>query len=495
MKILLSAAEVAPYAKVGGLADVSASLPKAWKAAGHDVMVVLPRYGNISEEAYDLTRLDLLVTVPFGDWVEYCDVWHGKLIGSDVDVYFVDAPEYYDRPGIYGYHEGYDDNDRRFIFLCRATFEVARALNFQPDVVHAHDYHTALTMPMLHILYAHDPFFANTAGVFTIHNMAYQGMFEPVRALEFAGLGQQEFYEGSWFEHHGVLNAMKAGIMFADKVTTVSPTYAQEIRWTPEGMGLQSALQARAGDVIGVLNGIDTTEWHPSVDTHITVQYDRTTIEKKEINKRALLTEFGLTKQQIDHDLPLVGMVSRFTEQKGISLLSEALEGLISSGSMRLVILGSGEASFEEYLQWLQAAYPDRVLVGRGYNNALSHKIQAASDFYLMPSKFEPCGLTQMYALAYGTIPIVRAVGGLSDTVHEYDPITFTGTGVRFHRYTADDLTQAVHRALRLYKKEPHWTHIRTNAMEQNFGSAASAEHYINVFEWAREKHASHPRV
>jgi starch synthase len=489
MKILQVAAEMAPYAKVGGLADMTGALPRAWAAAGHDVVPVLPLYGTIDMERFGITKSALTLTVPFGTWTEYATVYTATLPDSDVTVYFIRSSEYYDRPGIYGYHDGFEDNDRRFIFLSRAAFELAKALDFRPDAVHAHDYHTAPAMPMLAVHYRHDPFFAHTGGVFTIHNMAYQGMYDPQRAMEFCGFDPKEFYTGSWYEQDGVFNAMKAGIMFADKVTTVSPTYAQEIRWTPEGMGLQGALQSRGGDLIGVLNGIDRSIWDPTVDVQIPLNYDADTIAKKEACKRGLLLEVGLTLEQAREPIPLVGMVTRLTEQKGISILTECLEGFIADGRMRFIMLGSGERRFEQFFRDLSARYPDRVFVGVGYNEPFSHKIQSGSDLYLMPSKFEPCGLTQMFALAYGTIPIVRAVGGLNDTVEEYDPITFSGTGVRFHRYTSEDLSKALDTGLRLYRKEPHWQRIRANAMAKDFSIERTAEHYIDVFGWARERH------
>jgi starch synthase len=257
-------------------------------------------------------------------------------------------------------------------------------------------------------------------------------------------------------------------------------------------MGLQGALQARGADLVGVLNGIDATEWSPSSDRFLTVPYDASTIEKKEINKQALLTEYGVPVDDPSRTIPLVGMVTRLTEQKGITLLQDCLEAFIAAGSMRLVMLGSGERRFEEFFMYLQERYGHRAIIGTGYNNALSHKIQAASDFYLMPSKFEPCGLTQMYALAYGTIPIVRATGGLADTIHHYDPVTFSGNGIRFYRYTADDCRTAISEALRLYQQEPHWSRIRANAMASDHSAAVSAARYIDVFGWAKDVHASH---
>ncbi|MBM4178463.1 MAG: glycogen synthase [Ignavibacteria bacterium] len=488
MNILLVAAEVSPYAKVGGLADMAGTLPRAWSVLGNDVRIVLPLYGNIDKAQFGITKLDLLVSVPFGSWTEYAEVWHGILPDSEVDVYFVRSSDYYDRPGIYGYHDGFEDNDRRFMFLSRAAFEVARALDFKPDVIHAHDYHTAVCMPLLKVQYIHDPFFASTAGVFTIHNMAFQGFFDPLRAMEFCGLPPSDFYSGCWYEHDGCFNAMKSGIMFADKVTTVSPTYAQEIRWTPEGKGLQGALQSRSADVIGVLNGINTSEWDPATDQHITATYTPATLESKTDNKRSLLREVGFADDDVSDDLPVVGMVTRLTEQKGLSILQHALPQHLREGSLRLVVLGSGEHHAENFLRDLEHEYHHHVRFVRGYNEPLSHRIQAGSDYYLMPSLFEPCGLTQMFALRYGTVPIVRGIGGLGDTVEEYDPITVLGTGVRFYDYSADELSRALWRALRLYKQEPHWTHIRRNAMNVDNSIVHTAERYLEVFSWAQEK-------
>lgn len=488
MNILVVAAEVAPFAKVGGLADMTAALPKAWAADGHSVAVILPMYGHIDIDQYGISKTEHLVAVPFGHWLEYATVWQGVLPGTDIPVYFIASSDYYERPGIYGYHEGFADNDRRFLFLSKAAFEVSKAIGFQPDIVHAHDYHTAPCMPLLQVKYRYDEFFSRTRGVFTIHNMAYQGMYDPTRAMELLGFDAGDFYHGCWYEQSGVFNSMKAGIMFADKVTTVSPTYAQEIRWTPEGMGLQGALQARSGDLIGVLNGIDSTEWDPSTDVHIAANYTYGTIAKKAVNKKALLQQFGVATDDTNADLPLFGMVTRLTEQKGISIVTSVVEHFVSHGRLRLVLLGSGERKFEEYFQNLAIKYPQHVLVGTGYNTALSHQIQAASDYYLMPSKFEPCGLTQMFALAYGAVPIVRATGGLADTVEQYDPVTFAGTGYRFAGYSSDALAEAMEAALRIYKRSPHWETIRKNGMGKDNTIDRAGRRYVEVFGWALER-------
>ncbi|MBU3679175.1 MAG: glycogen synthase [Candidatus Kapabacteria bacterium] len=488
MNILVVAAEVAPFAKVGGLADMTGALPRAWWADGHEVAIMLPLYGSIDRELYGIVRTEHVVSVPVGYWTEYAEVWHGKLPGTEVPIYFLRSAEYFDRKGIYGYHEGFEDNDRRYLFFSRAALETAKVLGFQPDVVHAHDYHAAPCMPMLATQYRHDPFFARTAGVFTIHNMAFQGMYDPVRAMEFGGFPPSEFYPSSWFEHHGSFNAMKAGIMFADKVTTVSPTYSQEIRWTSEGMGLQGALQHRASDLLGVLNGIDDTIWNPRVDEHIAVPYDATTLQKKRINKLALLRELNLPCEGASADLPVIGMVTRMTQQKGIPIMTRPVWEVLQQGRARLVILGSGVREYEDYFRRAQDQFPDLVRFVTGYNEPLSHRIQAGSDLYLMPSQFEPCGLTQMYAMAYGTVPIVRAVGGLADTVVHYERTSGTGSGVRFHDYDESAVAAALDYGLGLYNDEPHWSTLRTNAMQQDNSISVAARRYVEVFSWAQER-------
>lgn len=485
MNILQVSAEVAPYAKVGGLADMTGALPRAWSADGHHVVPVLPLYGTIDRERFGITPTSIVLSVACSTWTEYATVYTGTLPDSDVTVYFIRSADYFDRPGIYGYHDGFDDNDRRFLFLCRAAFELAKAIEFRPDVIHTHDYHTAPMMAMLAVEYRHTPHFSRTAGVFTIHNMAYQGMYEPGRAMDLGGFPAQDFYPGCWYEHHGMFNAMKTGIMFAQKVTTVSPTYAEEIRWTPEGMGLQGALQARSADLIGVLNGIDTNVWSPATDAHLAVPYTADDLAKKEVNKRALLMECGLDLGEASAPLPLMGMVTRLTEQKGIQLLPDVLPSFFERNLVRMVVLGSGQSDLEEALATIARRYPQHLFLATGYDESLSHRIQAASDYYLMPSLFEPCGLTQLFAMAYGTIPIVRAVGGLADTVEEYDPVSMRGTGFRFGPFTADALSTAMERALHVYRREPHWTTLRQQAMSRDYSIERTARHYVDVFSWA----------
>lgn len=488
MKILLCAAEVAPFAKAGGLGDVAAALPKAWETLGHKPVVMLPKYGNIDTAKYGIEPTQVVISVPVGTWVEYARLWIGKFPGTSVPVYFIQNADYFDRPGIYGNPDGFSDNDRRFLFFSRAVFEAAKALGFQPDIIHAHDNHTGFVPALLASFYRREPFFARTASVFTIHNMAYQGVYEPRRAMELSGFGMRSFYRGSWFEHNNVVNSMKAGIMFAEKITTVSPTYAEEIRWTENGEGLQTALESRAADLLGVLNGVDYTEWNPEIDTDIPLTYTPETISRKEMGKAQFLMKRGLTEKEARQPVPLLGMVSRLTAQKGVEMMQKTLEDFLAKGQLRVALLGSGEKRYEDFFRYIARKFPRRAFITIGYDNPLSHSIIAASDFLALPSMFEPCGLTQMYALKYGTVPIVRATGGLADTVEEYDAVTMRGTGFLFDSFNRREFYNAVQRALISYRFQPHWDRIRQNGMAKNFSSEVSAAQYINIFTWALQK-------
>jgi starch synthase len=303
----------------------------------------------------------------------------------------------------------------------------------------------------------------------------------------YAGIDWSKFTPYSPYEYFGLVNAMKVGIMFADKVTTVSPNYSQEIRLQYYGEGLDGVLNERSGDFLGILNGIDSTEWNPDTDKLIYKNYDSTYLEGKRDNKHILLRDFGLNEGD-DLDLPMVSVITRLAEQKGIDLISHKMEELLSNNNFRFFVLASGDYSYEKYLEYLHHRFPRRVQIFIGYDNNLAHKIYAASDFFLMPSRFEPCGLAQMFSLKYGTIPIVRETGGLSDTVQEYNYYNMQGTGFTFWQYDSEDMAFAIQRALGIYKNEPHWDTIRRNAMSQNFSAAKTAAEYIQAFQWAKEK-------
>lgn len=487
MNILIVAAEVEPYAKSGGLADVTATLPKEWQRFGQNPIVVMPKYGFINVDKWGFKPTGLTLIVPMGYWTEYASLWYGTLPDSDVPVYLIEHNEYFDRPGIYGSGEEYPDNNRRFIFLSRAAFEVAKALDFTPDVVHAHDFHTAFAMAFLRAYYRNEPRFSGTAGVFTIHNLAYQGRYNPLSSLEFSSFGMKELYPGSWFEYYGSVNFMKVGIMFADKITTVSPTYSQEIRYPYYGEGLNDVLNFRGADLIGILNGVYYNEWNPENDSFICDTYSTKDLWKKRDNKHKFLNENGLHDYD-DLDKPLIGMVTRLAEQKGIDLVMQKLEEYLDREEFRFVLLGSGDRHYEDYFKYIKWKYPKLAVIHLGYSTQVSHKIIAASDFFLMPSRFEPCGLTQMYSMKYGTLPIVRQTGGLADTVREYDWNSGEGNGFSFYQYNSDDMAYAIRRALSVYNYDTHWDLVRQNAMNADFSSSRSALEYLKVFNWAIEK-------
>ena len=487
MNILVASAECTPFAKTGGLADIISALSRQWKRQGHNPIIIMPKYRHINVDIYGFQPTDLVLNVAINNWIEFARLWYGTLPNSDVPVYLIENNDYFNRDGIYGGPNEYWDNDRRFIFLSRAVLETARALNFSPDILHAHDYHTAFSLAFLKSQYTHDPLFRNTAGIFTIHNLAYQGWFNPERAMSFSGFGMQEFYHNSWFELNGSVNAMKTGLMFADKITTVSPNYAKEIRLPYYGEGLHEILNQRSADLIGVLNGADYSEWNPSDDKDIFFNYNVSKLKKKKDNKLAFLKEYGINNQE-QTEKPLIGVVTRLTEQKGIDILMNILERHIIEDKYSFVILGSGEKQYEDYFNYLAWKYPEKTIIYIGYNNNLAHKIICCSDFLLLPSRFEPCGLTQMYALKYGTIPIVRSTGGLADTVLEYSKDTKTGTGFVFWNYNSEDFDFAMSRALSIYQAHSHWNKIRINAMNQDFSSENSALEYLKVFQWAIEK-------
>ncbi len=487
MQILLATTEVTPFAKAGGLADVASALPIEWQKYGQDPIVVMPKYSFMDDQAFGFKPTDLTISVKMGFWTEYGRLWYGLLPYSKVPVYLIENADYFDRSGIYGDPHEFPDNDRRFIFFSRAVFETARALQVRPDIIHAHDFHTAMTMAFLKSQYRLDYHFTRTAGVYTIHNLGYQGWWDPGRAMDLSTFGKDQFYPGCWFEKNGLFNAMKAGIMFADKITTVSPTYAKEIRmpWYSEGM--QNELNQRGADLIGVLNGVYYDEWNPQADDQIFQNYDIDSLGNKKINKAEYLKSFGIEEHD-NNFTPLVGMVTRLTEQKGIDLVRSKIEKYLAENKIRFTMLGTGEQHHEEYFRNLQKKYPENVLLTIGYDNKLAHKLIAASDFFLMPSKYEPCGLTQMYSLKYGTIPVVRQTGGLADTVTEYKPHSGEGNGFVFLHYWDDDFDYALSRAIRLYAKMPHWDIIRKNAMSMDFPSSKTALEYLKVFRWALQK-------
>jgi starch synthase len=484
MNILFVASEVVPFAKTGGLADVAGSLPKALARRGCQVTIVMPKYRKVDLAAFQSERVTPNWTVPIGSKFEEGSLWKVEL-ANNVTIYFIEHGRYFDRDGLYvdSNNQDYLDNIDRFIYFSRSVLEISKAIGFKPDIVHTHDWQTALIPVYLKTFYSQDPWFKNTATVFTIHNMGYQGIFNKLE-IEKTGLGW-EFFSPERLEFYGDLNLLKGGIIYADILTTVSRKYSEEIQ-TPEfGHGLDGLLRTRKKDLYGVLNGIDYDEWHPSTDKWIAAHYDVDDLKGKVICKKDLQKEYKFPQRS---DIVVLGIISRLVEQKGIDLIAEVLDKIMEL-DVQLVVLGTGDRWAHEFFQSAQIRYPQKVGVALTYDNKLAHKIEAGADIFLMPSRYEPCGLNQMYSLAYGTVPIVRATGGLDDTIENFNPTTSQGIGFKFLRPSPEELLNAIYPAiLNFYTNKPGWTKLMRNGMLKNFSWDVSAGEYMKLYELALAK-------
>ena len=475
MKVLFVAAEVDPWIKTGGLADVAGALPLALRSAGHDVRVVMPRYRKLRERGLPMDGPLAASFLPIGERAEELRVW--QLRESVAPLYLLDIPAAFERASIYGE----DDDHRRFILFARGVLDLMQHLRevgrWQPDVVHCHDWHAALVPNYLKTFYAYT--FGHIATVFTIHNLAYQGVTSPT-TLGLAGLADGGLLEnGLGSRVAGTFNFMARGIVFSDIITTVSPTYAEEIMTGEYGEGLDGVLRARRDRVVGILNGIDTALFDPSTDPYIAANYTATVSDNKALCKAALQREMKLTDAP---DTPLLGIVTRLVDQKGLALLHAAMPWLLRETDAQLVLLGSGEAKWQDAFRGYAAAHPDRVAAHIGFDAALAQRIYAGSDAFLMPSRFEPCGLGQMIALRYGSVPIVRATGGLNDTVSE----GFEGNGFRFHPYETAHFTDAIGRALLAYRQPEGWAALRARGMQEDNSWGHAAARFGRVYTAAR---------
>lgn len=487
LKVLILSAEVVPFAKTGGLADVVGALPKALKSLGHDVRVVMPRYGKISIEDFGLEPVGSPFDVPLDNIFEATELLLGKIEGSphDVPIYFVEKPRLYGRDGIYMY----PDDAERFIFFCRAALEGMRALDWKPDVIHAHDWHTAIVPNWLETIYAHDPFFADTASVYTIHNLAYQGIFG-YRVLEVAGLAPHGFIMHPDIPHlNDVVDFMGRGIYYADIINTVSETYAQEILTPQLGEGLDPLLRERRDRLFGVLNGIDWDIFNPETDPQIAATYSRSNLTGKRLCKQALQQEFDLEQRS---ESPLIGMVSRLSDLKGFDLVAATCEIVLQQTSAQFVVMGTGDQRYHDFLNNLQQRYPQRVAVEFTFDTELTRRVHAGCDMFLMPSRLEPCGLGQLISLRYGCIPIVRATGGLADTVQDWDPRSRNGNGFLFHTYDSMALFAAIIRALEAYKYRDTWQELMVRGMSADHSWEASARKYVDLYQRALVVHRTH---
>jgi starch synthase len=476
-KIAIVAAEIAPEAKAGGLADVIAALPRAMAGRGAEPCVILPGYRALLQRPDIRTIADDL-SAPLGP-----DREPFRLLRTDeagIPLYLIDHPGFFARGGIYGEAGGdYPDNLRRYIFFGRAAAVVAGLL--RPDVVHAHDWHAAALPIVMRADHALRARFAQTLAVFTIHNLAFQGIFP---TIDYPLLGLDwSWYTIDYLEFHHQVNLMKGAIMFADGASTVSPSYAKEVASDPSlGFGLEGVLRAKGSRFVGILNGADYDEWNPSHDDLILRHFSPTRRIGKTRCRDALRHRLQLPARD---DAPIIAMITRMTPQKGIDLVAEALDRIMSLGA-QFVMLSGGDPAQERFFAEAETRYPDAFRLLVGFDNALAHQIQAGSDIFLMPSRFEPCGLTQMYALKYGTVPIVRATGGLRDTVKEFDPATGVGNGFVFDEYDADAMMAAVERAVTAFRDNTHWRRLLGNCFHANFSWDRAAREYLEWFERLR---------
>ncbi len=476
MRILFVASEGLPFSKTGGLADVIEALPKALVAGGHEVAVVLPRYRGTQGSATIVRGL----TVPMGASTRLVAIAEGGVLHG-VQYFFVDDPEYFDREQLYGTGgRDYPDNAERFAEFSRACIELAKSI-WVPEVIHCHDWQSALVPVLLRTVHADDAAVRALPVVFTIHNMGYQGLF-PKEVVGKVGLPASLFRPDA-LEFYDQVNYLKGGLIFSDYLTTVSRKYAQEIQTAEYSCGLEGVVQGRAGRLEGILNGVDYSVWSPENDALIAARYSANDLAGKRTCKKDLLAQFRLSEENLDR--PLVGIVSRFVDQKGFDLLEKAAGELLEE-DLALVALGTGEAKYEKMFRELAQTFPSKLAVKVGYDNTLAHKIEAGADMFLMPSRYEPCGLNQIYSLRYGTVPVVRATGGLDDTIEPFDPGSGRGSGFKFEEYTGAALLGAVRQALAAFSNQTAWRHLQTNGMAKDFSWRASAAEYARLYERAR---------
>ena len=483
MHIAFAASECVPFSKTGGLADVVGALPRALAALGHQVSVYVPRYRQT--KLTDPQTVVRSITIPFDDKYRFCSVVTAGA-SAGVRFYFVDYPQYFDREALYGSPAGdYPDNAERFALFSRAVLEASKVLGV-PHVFHCHDWQSALLPVMLRTLYAEDSAFREVATVFTIHNMGYQGLFPPdilpllMLPWDLLTISRMEFF--------GQVNFLKGALVFSDFVTTVSKKYSQEIQTTEYGFGLDGVLRNRAATVTGILNGVDYDEWSPQTDKFTAAKYSPQDLSGKLKCKQDLLNAFGVANGGAK--VPVIGIVSRFAAQKGFDLISQIMDRLALE-EMIVVALGAGDKPYEEMFQRLNKQFPKKIAVKIAYDNAIAHKIEAGADMFLIPSRYEPCGLNQIYSLKYGTVPIVRATGGLDDTIEPWDARTGRGTGFKFSDYTGEALLATIKQALLAYQDPSSWQMLMRNGMSRDFSWGASAREYGKIYERARQVRAS----
>ncbi|MCP4567754.1 MAG: glycogen synthase GlgA [FCB group bacterium] len=484
LKILYVASEVIPYAKTGGLADVAGVLPRVLAEMGHELKVVMPRYGSIPPILLEQAKVAFAVDIKRMDQPDTLDrlrLYRIKDETLPLEYLFIDNEKYFNRPELYRNPKtgkDYIDNDDRFIFFCRGLLESLKKLLWIPDIIHANDWQAALLPIFLATAYRKDPFYARTKSVFTIHNMAYHGMF-PEESFDKLGLPANLYYPTGPFEFWGKLNFMKAAIYYADLITTVSENYAVEIQSSDEyGCGLDGVLKSRTEDIFGILNGVDYNEWSPATDRYIPFNFSSANIARKRDNKVELMIHLGLPLRD---KTPLIGMITRLADQKGLDLVADIADDLFDL-DIQMVVLGTGDLKYHKLLEKLEKKYPDKLKVMLAYDNKMAHWIEAAADMFLMPSRYEPCGLNQMYSLKYGTVPIVRSTGGLADTIDDVDEKSGDGTGFVFDKYDPEELLSAIKRAVDLFAGRKNWRRVMKEGMARDYSWQQSAHKYAELY-------------
>ena len=482
MKILFATSEVVPFAKTGGLADVCGALPAELAQLGNEVSIFLPAYREAIESGQSNERVELDFKIPIGNKQVKGHLLKSRLPGTNVTVYLVEQDDYYDRPQLYReQNKDYKDNCERFVFFCRSVMEAIRLLDLRVDLIHCNDWQTGLIPAYLRIEYAGARGYENIATVMTIHNMAYQGQFWHWDML-LTGL-DWKYFNWHQLEFFGKLNLLKTGLVFADAINTVSPRYAQEIQSAPMGCGLEGVLAHRSHFLHGILNGVDYSVWNPATDEYLPLQYGPNDWQQgKTAAKNFLRKELGLP---LDDKAPLIGMIGRLADQKGLDLVVDVLPQWLQKTNVQWIVLGSGEEKYHEIFRRLATQFPDKLAVQLKFSNPLAHCIEAAADMFLMPSLYEPCGLNQLYSLKYGTVPIVRATGGLADTIMDTDERTIadgSANGFVFESYQSSQLDQTLQRAVRYYQDKTRWANIVSTGMHQNWSWTRSAHEYLEMY-------------
>ncbi len=482
MNILLATSEAVPFAKTGGLADVCGALPIELARLGHRPAVILPAYRHTRYCGQQIEALGIEFIIPIGSKMVTGHLLRSKLPDADVPVYLVQQDQYYDRDQLYSVDgKDYIDNCERFVFFSRAVLEAVRLLDLELDVIHSNDWQTGLVPAYLKIEYHNLPRYQRIASLFTIHNLSYQGKFWHWDML-LTGL-DWKYFNWHQMEFHGNLNILKTGMVFADSLSTVSPRYALEIQSNPLGCGLEGVLQYRRDVLSGILNGIDPREWNPAADPHLAANYDVNSVSRgKPLCKAALQRELGLPPEP---DVPLVGMIGRLTEQKGFDLIAEVMQRWVQIADVQWAILGTGQPKYHKLLEGLSQRFPQKVAVRLEFSNPLAHRIEAGADIFLMPSRFEPCGLNQLYSLRYGTLPVIRATGGLADTIVGYDEQTASAglaNGFSFQEYSSLALSEVLTQACDVYRKPEVWNRLITTGMKQDWSWTRSAKQYIELY-------------